>query len=55
MQVEETFSDYRDIDGIKVPFTAELLHNGRAVLTRTLTDVKFNAPVDPQLFTRPAQ
>jgi zinc protease len=53
MQVEETFSDYRDVDGIKVPFTAELTHNGRVVLTRTITDVTFNAPVDPQLFTRP--
>jgi zinc protease len=55
MQVTESFSDYREIDGIKVPFTAELTHNGRSVLTRTLTTVTFNAPVDPQLFTRPAQ
>ncbi len=53
MQVEEAFSDYRDVDGIKVPYTAELTHNGRAVLTRTLTAVNFNAPVDSQLFTRP--
>jgi hypothetical protein len=53
MQVEEAFSDYRDVAGIKVPFTAELTHNGRAVLTRTLTAVNFNAPVDSQLFTRP--
>jgi hypothetical protein len=55
MEVEEAFADYRDVDGIKVPFTAELTHNGRQVLTRTLTDVKFNAPVDPQLFARPTQ
>jgi hypothetical protein len=55
MTTEEVFSDYRDVDGIKVPFTAELMHDGRPVLTRTLTEVRFNAPVDPTLFTRPTQ
>jgi zinc protease len=55
MMTEEVFSDYRDVDGIKVPFTAEVLHDGRPVLTRTLTDVKFNAPVDPSLFARPSK
>ena len=53
IQAEESFSDYREVDGIKVPFTAELSHNGRPVLTRTLTDVTFNAPVDPKLFEKP--
>jgi zinc protease len=53
-QAEEAFSDYRDVDGVKVPFTAELMHSGRPVLTRALTDVKFNTPVDPKLFSRPA-
>ena len=52
MTIEEAFSDYRDVDGIKVPFTAELTHDGRQVLTRTLTVVKFNAPVDLKLFAR---
>jgi zinc protease len=53
LQAEEAFSDYRDVGGIKVPFVAELMHNGRPVLTRTLTDVKFNTPVDLKLFSRP--
>jgi hypothetical protein len=51
---DEAFSDYRDIDGIKVPFTAQLTHDGRPVLTRVLTDVKFNTPVDLKLFSRPS-
>jgi zinc protease len=55
MTAEESFSDYRDVDGIKVPFTAELTHDGRTVLTRVLTDVKFNSDVDLSLFSRPAQ
>ena len=53
MQAEETFSDYRPVDGIQVPFTAEVSFDGRPVLTRTLTDVKFNTAVDPKLFSRP--
>ena len=53
MIIEEAFSDYRDVDGIKVPFTAELTHDGRQILTRTLTVVRFNAPVDSKLFSRP--
>lgn len=53
VQAEEAFSDYREVDGIKVPFIAELSHNGRPVLTRTLTQVRFNAPVDPKLFEKP--
>jgi zinc protease len=53
MQAEETFSDYRPVDGIQVPFTAEVSIDGRPVLTRTLTEVKFNTAVDPKLFSRP--
>jgi hypothetical protein len=54
MDAEESFSNYRDVDGIKVPFTAELTHNGRPVLTRELTDVKFNTTIDLKLFERPS-
>ncbi|MGH9348498.1 MAG: insulinase family protein [Vicinamibacterales bacterium] len=53
MLAEESFSDYREIDGVKVPFVAALSHDGRPVLTRTLTDVRFNAPIDARLFSRP--
>ena len=53
MQAEEVFSDYRAIDGIQVPFTAEVLRNGRTILQRTLTQVRFNTDVDPKLFARP--
>jgi zinc protease len=50
---EEAFSDYRAVDGIQVPFTAEVLREGRAILTRTLTSVKFNEPIDEKLFAKP--
>jgi zinc protease len=53
VQVEEVFSDYRKVDGIMVPYKAELVHQGRTILTRTIRSVTMNAPVDAALFTRP--
>jgi zinc protease len=53
VQVEEVFSDYRKVDGIMVPYKAELVHQGRTILTRTIRSVTLNAPVDAALFTRP--
>lgn len=55
VQAEEVFSDYRDIEGIKVPFRAEVLRNGRPILERTLTEVQFNTELDSTLFARPQQ
>ena len=50
---EEVFSDYRLVNGVRVPFEARLLQNGRAILTRRLESVRFNTPVDDALFARP--
>ena len=55
VQAEEVFSDYRAVDGIKVPFRAEVLRDGRPILERTLTEVQFNTELDAALFTRPTQ
>ena len=53
VQVEEVFSDYRKVDGIMVPYKAELVRQGRTILTRTIRTVTLNAPVDAALFVRP--
>jgi hypothetical protein len=53
VQVEEAFSDYRKVDGVAVPYKAELVRDGRSILTRTLRSVAFNTAVDPTLFARP--
>jgi zinc protease len=50
---EERYSDYRAVNGIRVPFQTQLVRTGSPVLTRTLSSVTFNARVDPTLFTRP--
>jgi hypothetical protein len=55
MQAEEVFSDYRAVEGIRVPFRAEVLRNGRPILERTLTQVQFNTELDSALFARPQQ
>ena len=54
VQNEEIFSDYRPVDGVQVPFKAELVANGRPILTRTIKTVSFNAPIDDAMFARPA-
>jgi hypothetical protein len=53
VQAEEVFSDYRRIDGIQVPFKAEVVRNGRVILARTLKTVALNSPLDDALFARP--
>ena len=53
LRAEEVFSDFRAVDGVQVPFKAELLHDGQQILSRALTSVTFNGPIDDKLFTRP--
>jgi zinc protease len=50
---EEVFSDYRDVDGVRIPFNAQLLRDGTPVLTRRLTRVQLNTQLSDSLFARP--
>jgi zinc protease len=52
--VEELSSDYRLVDGVQVAFGATVRQGGRQVVDRHVTEFKFNAPLDPALFRRPA-
>jgi hypothetical protein len=54
IRAEEAFSDYRTVDGVRVPFEAAVSRDGRVLVRRTLTSVSFNTPLDPALFERPA-
>ena len=49
------FEDYREIDGVKFPFTARAstIEVGNPVSTRTFTEIKVNAPVDDSMFKMP--
>jgi zinc protease len=53
VQVEEVFSDYRTVNGVRVPFQAQLMQNGRSIMKRTLSGVTLNGTVAASLFERP--
>lgn len=54
-EVEQTtdLSDYRDVDGVKMPFSAAVANPVQTV-TITLTKVEHNKPIDEAMFSRPA-
>jgi outer membrane lipoprotein-sorting protein len=51
--IEETFSDYRAVDGVQVAFTARVRTAGQPVLERRVSAITINPALDPKLFTRP--
>jgi hypothetical protein len=52
--VEETYSDYRDVKGLKVAFSLDWRRDGAPPVNRTVRTFEFNVPVDATLFTRPS-
>jgi hypothetical protein len=46
------YSDYRDVSGVKVPFTVRHA-TWNAVTTEKITDVKINAPIADNAFAKP--
>ena len=49
------FEDYRDVEGVKLPFTVRLSAvDANRVSTRTFTEIKLNVPVDDSKFNKPA-
>ena len=46
------YSDYRDVNGIKVPFAVRYA-TWSSLMVEKLTDVKFNAPVEADIFQKP--
>lgn len=51
-QMEEEYSDYRDVDGLKVAFKAVIRGAGMPTLERVVQSFRYNVPVDPALFIR---
>jgi hypothetical protein len=49
------YDDYRDVDGMKVPFTIRVSSiDSFWSSTRKFTEIKLNTPVDETKFTKPA-
>jgi hypothetical protein len=53
VDTEEEFSDFRDIDGLKVPFSAAVRVGGVVTVRRALHSVEYNVPLDASIFSRP--
>ena len=51
--VEESFSDYRNVDGVQITFAASIRVGGQPALERTVTSAVLGGALDPSLFTRP--
>lgn len=54
VNVEEIYSNYRDVHGLKVPFTTEVRRDGAPAVQRTLRTFEFNVPIDPVIFNKPS-
>ena len=48
------FSDYREVDGIKLPFKRTTSENGEVVVDTSFSAVKVNPQIDPKIFEKPA-
>lgn len=46
-------SDYRDVNGVKVPFKTDVEQDGTPIMKIELSEVQINAPVDAGLFKKP--
>jgi zinc protease len=52
--VESFLEDYREVEGVKLPFTVRQVHNKLILIVR-ITDVKMNQPIDDAKFAKPAE
>jgi hypothetical protein len=52
-RLQQDLSDYRDVGGIRMPFTIRVTVDGRAASVVTVTDVALNVPLDDALFAWP--
>lgn len=53
--IESLTSDYKEVDGMMVPFQIDVKVNGNVMRTFTVTSYKFNTEVDDAIFALPAK
>jgi zinc protease len=46
--VEESFSDWREVGGVKVPFKVRIMQDGKEASVRTVQDYKINTGLKPE-------
>jgi hypothetical protein len=52
-QIETTVDDYREVDGIKIPFTMRQESSASSAVIK-LTEVKHNVAIDDAKFNKPS-
>jgi zinc protease len=52
--IEERYSDYRAVNGVKVAYKAEILRNETPIVERVVRKIEFNLPLEPTFFTKPS-
>jgi len=50
--IKESYADYRDVKGVKIPFTAVVRRDDTVMLERALTDVQINVTFPPRFFEK---
>lgn len=53
-QMEETYSDWKTVDGLSLPMRGVRTSNGKTVQSYTINAFTVNPQVDPKLFVKPA-
>ena len=47
---ETVMTDYKEVDGIKIPMKLLVKHDGKTFMSTTFTEAKLSAKLDPKLF-----
>lgn len=55
VKTEQTFSDFRDVSGLKLPFKSIATHDGVKSQESTVSEILVNQPIDEAQFTPPKQ
>lgn len=53
--LEQEFSDYREVEGLKLPFMVRTLQNGVPVAEIKIDSIDVNTPIDEALFKKPVK
>jgi hypothetical protein len=54
VEAENILSDYRDVDGIKVPFATKIMQGGKEYATVTTSECQFHLKLADSLFEKPS-
>ena len=53
VEIENDYSDFKNVNGYRMPFTIVQKAGGQTFMTLTLTEVKMNVEIDDAVFAKP--